>query len=58
MKAAEMYRQCFKKSRYKTYDKAEKAKWKCEELRPDQELRIYSCPVCSFFHLTAQKKRD
>ena len=52
MKAAEMHKTCFAKVKYKTYDKAEFYKWKCEELRPEQRLRIYLCPVCSHYHLS------
>jgi len=53
--AEAIHRQCLKKVRYKTYDKAEFVKWKCEELRPEQRLRIYPCPVCGYWHLAKEK---
>jgi rubrerythrin len=52
MDAETMHRQCFKKVRYRSYEKAEYKKNKCEELRPKQRLRIYPCPVCGYWHLT------
>jgi hypothetical protein len=45
------YNECYKKSRYRTKDIAEMYKQKAEAARP-VALRVYSCNVCSGYHIT------
>lgn len=49
--AEEMHRMCFRKVKYKNLDKAERNRERCEKKRPDERLKIYVCPVCSWYHL-------
>lgn len=51
--AEDMAKMCLGKVRHKTLAKAERNKERCEKKRPDTKLRIYLCPVCSWYHLTS-----
>lgn len=44
---------CLSKLRYASHEQAKVARRKCETRRPDSHLRIYECPRCHGWHLTA-----
>lgn len=46
--------QCTGKRRYRDRDEAKTVRAACVRARPNQPLRIYDCPHCRGFHLTAQ----
>ena len=50
------YRQCFKKSSYKTEDRAKLYAEKAME-KTGQTLRVYHCNICKEYHLTHKGNR-
>ena len=52
----EGFKQCFKKSSYKTEEIA-KAYMEKARQSSGHELRIYKCKICNEFHLTHKKER-
>lgn len=50
--AKNMYKSCFKKARFRDYNKALRVASKYNQ-------RVYYCPICGAYHLTSQvEKRD
>ena len=51
--ASKMYKMCFRKGRYRTWDKACKAAVQMTE-KYGKKQRAYYCPICNSYHLTTK----